>query len=34
VTDILLFAFVVGVVVLAAGIDVAAVIGWVRRRWR
>jgi hypothetical protein len=33
-TDALLMLFVTGVLVLALGVDLAAVIGWVRRRWR
>jgi hypothetical protein len=33
VTDVVLFAFVVGVVMLGLGVDVGAVIVWLRRRW-
>jgi hypothetical protein len=33
-TDVLLFICVVGVVALALGLDVAAVVGWLRGRWR
>jgi hypothetical protein len=32
--DVLLFMIVTGVLVLALGIDLAAAIGWMRRRWR
>jgi hypothetical protein len=28
-----LFVIVVGVAVLAAGVDIAALAGWLRRRW-
>jgi hypothetical protein len=31
-TDALLMVLVVGAVVLALGVDIAAVVGWVRRR--
>jgi hypothetical protein len=34
VTDALLMIVVVGVILLAAGVDVVVVIGWVRGRWR
>jgi hypothetical protein len=33
VTDALLFVVVVGAIVLALIVDVAAVVGWLRRRW-
>jgi hypothetical protein len=35
-TDLLLMVIVVGVLVLALGVDLAAVVAWVRsiRRWR
>jgi hypothetical protein len=33
VTDVVLFACVVGVVMLGLGVDVGAVIVWLRRRW-
>jgi hypothetical protein len=33
-TDALLFVLVLGAVLLALGVDVAAVIAWLRRRWR
>ena len=32
--DAMLFAIVVSVIVLALVVDVAALLGWVRRRWR
>jgi hypothetical protein len=32
--DVFLFVFVTGVFVLALGVDVAAVVVWLRRRWR
>jgi hypothetical protein len=31
-TDILLFVLVAGAIVLALGVDVAAVVGWLRRQ--
>jgi hypothetical protein len=34
ITDILLLLVVVGVVVIALAVDVAAVVGWLRRQWR
>jgi hypothetical protein len=34
VTDVLLMLCVLGVLVLALGIDVAAVLAWLRGRWR
>jgi hypothetical protein len=34
VTDVLLFVLVTGAVLLALGVELAAVIGWLRRRWR
>ena len=33
-TDALLLVLVTGAVLLALGVDLAAVIGWLRRRWR
>jgi hypothetical protein len=33
-TDALLSVFVVGAVTLALVVDVAAVVGWLRRRWQ
>jgi hypothetical protein len=33
VTDVVLFACVVGVVMLGLGVDIGAVIVWLRRRW-
>ena len=33
-TDVLLMVLVVGVLVLALGVDVGAAITWVRGRWR
>jgi len=33
-TDVLLFIIVVGVLALALGVDVAALVAWLRRRWR
>jgi hypothetical protein len=33
-TDALLLVLVIGAVTLALVVDVAAAIGWVRRRWR
>jgi hypothetical protein len=33
-TDALLFVLVLGVVMLALGVDLGALIGWLRRRWR
>jgi hypothetical protein len=33
-TDLLLMVLVVGAVVLALGVDLAALAGWLRRRWR
>jgi hypothetical protein len=32
-TDALLFVLVLGAVTLALVVDVAAVVGWLRRRW-
>jgi hypothetical protein len=32
-TDALLFLLVVGVVLIAIGVEIAAAIGWMRRRW-
>jgi hypothetical protein len=32
-TDALLFVVVVGAVLLALGVDLAALAGWLRRRW-
>jgi len=34
VTDVLLFVLIVGVLVLALGVDLAALLEWLRRRWR
>jgi hypothetical protein len=31
--DALLFILIVGAVVLALGIDIGALVGWLRRRW-
>jgi hypothetical protein len=33
-TDLLLMVLVTGVLVLALGVDLAAAIAWLRRRWR
>jgi hypothetical protein len=33
-TDVLLMLFVTGAVVLALGVDVAALVAWLRRRWK
>jgi hypothetical protein len=33
-TDALLMVLVIGAVLLALGVDVAALVGWARRRWR
>jgi hypothetical protein len=33
-TSALLFVLVLGAVVLALAVEIAAVIGWARRRWR
>ena len=33
-TDALLMLFVTGVLVLALGVDLAALVAWVRSRWR
>jgi hypothetical protein len=33
-TDLLLMVLVVGAVVLALGVDLAAAVAWLRRRWR
>ena len=33
-TDALLLVLVTGAVLLALGVDLAAVVGWLRRRWR
>ena len=33
-TDLLLMVIVLGAVVLALGVDLAALVGWLRRRWR
>jgi hypothetical protein len=33
-SDVLLLVLVTGAVVLALGVDVAVVIGWLRRKWR
>jgi len=33
VTDVVLFACVVGVVMLGLGVDIGAVIVWLHRRW-
>jgi hypothetical protein len=33
-TDVLLMLFVTGVLVLALGVDVAALVAWMRRRWK
>ena len=33
-TDAALTVLVLGAVVLALGVDVAALLGWLRRRWR
>jgi hypothetical protein len=32
--DAVLFAIVVSVTALALAVDVAALLGWIRRRWR
>jgi hypothetical protein len=32
--DAVLMLFVLGAVVLALGMDLAALVGWLRRRWR
>jgi hypothetical protein len=32
--DLLLMLLVLGVLTLALGVDLAAAIGWMRRRWR
>ena len=32
--DALLFVIVLGALVLALAVDVAALLGWLRRRWR
>jgi hypothetical protein len=32
--DIVLLPFVVGMVLLALAVDVAALVAWLRRRWR
>jgi len=32
-TDLLLMVVVLGVMVLALGVDLAALLGWLRRRW-
>jgi hypothetical protein len=34
VSDILLLVLVTGAVTLALGVDVAGLIGWLKRRWR
>jgi hypothetical protein len=34
VTDVLLMLIVIGLLVLALGLDIAAVIAWARGRWR
>jgi hypothetical protein len=33
-TDVLLMIIIVGVFVLAVGVDLGFVVGWARRRWR
>jgi hypothetical protein len=33
-TDALLFVIVLGALVLALAVDLAALLGWLRRRWR
>jgi hypothetical protein len=33
-TDVLLMIIIVGVLVLAVGVDLGFVLGWARRRWR
>jgi hypothetical protein len=33
-TDLLLLVLVIGVLVLALGVDLAALVGWLRGRWR
>jgi hypothetical protein len=33
-TDVLLLVLVTGAVLLALGVDLAAVLGWLRGRWR
>ena len=33
-TDLLLMVIVVGVLTLALGVDFAAVVGWLKRRWQ
>jgi len=33
-SDALLFVLILGVMALAVGVDVGALVGWVRRRWR
>ena len=32
--DALLFVLIVGALVLALGVDLAALVGWLRGRWR
>jgi hypothetical protein len=32
-TDVLLLVLVTGALVLALGVDLAALVGWLRRRW-
>ena len=32
--DLLLFVLIVGAVLLALGVDLAALAGWLQRRWR
>jgi hypothetical protein len=33
-TDVLLLLIVLGCVALALGVELAALVGWLRRRWR
>jgi hypothetical protein len=33
-TDALMFTLIIGVLLLALGVDLAALVGWLRGRWR
>ena len=33
-TDLLLMVIVLGAIVLAIAVDLAALVGWLKRRWR
>lgn len=33
-SDVLLFTLIIGVIVIALGVDLAVVLGWLARRWR